>query len=94
MTVRITPFSPDSFGPRVPLVGAQSADRIDLTGASAQNTPPFQADAVVNIAPTQDCFVRIGVGAVADPAKAEPWSAGSSDFRLVRKGERVSAIEV
>lgn len=99
MTVRITPFlSATSNPPRygvggiLPLLGGQSGDRMDLPVGSENHTTAFAEDTIVAIDVTADCFIAIGVAAVADVAKSEPWPSGTTDYRYVRAGERVSAI--
>ena len=99
MTVRITPFSADVHdAPRyrrggiIPILGGQAADRIDLSSSGEHHTNDFTADTIVAINVTADCYIAIGAGVTADTTKSEPWAAGTTDFRFVRAGERVSTI--
>lgn len=93
MALQIIPFAANrSFS--VPSLGGQLQDRIDLAvGATATHTAPFPSSTVIcRITAQENCYVRIGEGAVANATHSEFWPAGTQDDRLIATGHRISVV--
>lgn len=74
------------------VLGAQGADRQNLTIGAETRTAPFSAYTMVRLLPQADCVIRIGVGATAVATTGDPLKSGVEAMRFVKEGERISVV--
>lgn len=95
-TMRVTPMNMplgahlERFG----VLGRQEDSYNFSFTATVDHSPAFSTGQIVKIWPDANCYIRIGVGAIATTGTGEPLDAATGDgyVRYVAEGERISAI--